>query len=114
MHPPLEFNETQIKEVGHHKHIGLHFSNDGTWTCHIEAIIKKSNTALNMLHKLKYVLDHKSLTKLNVTQVRPIMEYGDCVWTNITTYQKKIGKRTVGSRTHNNWGSKRNKSCQII
>jgi hypothetical protein len=38
-HPPLYFNNIPIKNVTTHKHLGLTFSNDGSWTTHINEII---------------------------------------------------------------------------
>ena len=40
-HPPLYFNNVHIKNVNTHKHLGLTFSNDGSWTTHINEIITK-------------------------------------------------------------------------
>jgi hypothetical protein len=37
-HPPLYFNNVPIKNVTTHKHLGLTFSNDGSWTTHINEI----------------------------------------------------------------------------
>jgi hypothetical protein len=46
MHPPLYFNNVPIKNVTTHKHLGLTFSNDGSWTIHINEIITKASSRL--------------------------------------------------------------------
>ena len=52
-HPPLYFNNVPIKNVTTHKHLGLTFSNDGSWTTHINEIITKASSRLNIIRKLK-------------------------------------------------------------
>jgi hypothetical protein len=60
-HPPLYSNNVPIKNVTTHKHLGLTFSNDGSWTTHINEIITKASSRLNIVHKLKFKVDRKSL-----------------------------------------------------
>ena len=60
-HPPLYFNNVPIKNVTTHKHLGLTFSNDGSWTTHINEIITKASSRLNIIRKLKFKVDRKSL-----------------------------------------------------
>ncbi len=86
--PPLSLGATQIEEVTTHKHLGLHFNKEGNWSNHIDATVTKANTALHIPRKLKYVMDRGSLLTLYTTQIRPIMEYEDCVWINLVQYQK--------------------------
>ncbi len=89
-HPsPLSLGVTQTEDVTMHKHLGLHFNKEGNWSNHIDATVTKANTALNILWKLKYVMDRGSLLTLYTTQIRPIiMEYADCAWINLLQYQK--------------------------
>ncbi len=85
---PFSLGATQIEEVTTHKHLGLHFNKEGNWSHHIDASVTKANTALNIPRKLKYVMDRGSLLTLYNTQIRPIMEYADCVWINLVQHQK--------------------------
>ena len=41
-HPPLKMNDQPIKEVTSHKHLGIFFSNGGTWHDHIDYITSKA------------------------------------------------------------------------
>ena len=83
-HPPLSFNNVQIDEVDNHKHLGLILSKDGSWRAQVNTMYSKVNRALNILRKMKCVLDRKTLYRLYCTQVRPLLEYADCVWTKLT------------------------------
>ena len=53
----------QITEVESHKHLGIYFSNDCTWHHHIKYIVDKAWTRINIMRKLKFKLDRKSLEK---------------------------------------------------
>ena len=61
IHPPLVMNDEYIKEVTHHKHFGLFLSNDGTWHEHIDYITSKAWQRVNIMRKLKFLLDRESL-----------------------------------------------------
>lgn len=87
-HPPLVMNDQPILEVNCHKHLGLLFSSNGTWHDHINQITSKAWTRINVMRKLKFVLDRKSLQTIYFTFVRPILEYSDIIWDNCTQYEK--------------------------
>ncbi|MEW8548517.1 MAG: reverse transcriptase family protein [Candidatus Thiodiazotropha sp.] len=87
LHPPLVMNNEHIKEVTHHKHLGLFLSNDGTWHEHIDYITSKAWQRVNIMRKLKFLLDRESLQIIYTSFIRPILEYSDIVWDNITQYE---------------------------
>lgn len=41
------------------------------------------------MRRLKFILDRKSLETIYLTFIRPILEYGDCIWDNCTLYEKQ-------------------------
>ena len=88
-HPSLVMNNQQIQEVESHKHLGLVFSKDGTWHDHINSITNKLWSRINVMHKLKFVLDRKALQIIYYTFIRPILEYSDVVWDNCTQCENK-------------------------
>ena len=88
-HPPLYMLDQQITEVGSHKHLGVYFSNDCSWHRHINHIKVKAWSRINVMRKLKFKLDRKSLETIYLTFIRPILEYGDIVWNNCTQYEKE-------------------------
>jgi hypothetical protein len=79
-------NNTIINQVTEHKHLGLEISNDGSWQKHIDLITKKAFTRVNILRKFKFILDRKTLEKVYLTFIRPILEYADVVWDNKTPH----------------------------
>ena len=72
--------DQQITEVDSHKHLGEYFSNDCSWHRHINYIKDKAWSRINIMRKLKFKLDRKSLETIYLTFIRPILEYGDVVW----------------------------------
>ena len=88
-HPPIYMENTEINEISAHKHLGIFFSNDCSWHSHIDYIKEKAWKRINIMRKLKFVLDWKSLETIYVSFIRPILEYGDTIWDNCTQYEKR-------------------------
>ena len=87
LHPPLEMNSQILQQGTNHKHLGLFFSNNGLWHDHIDYIVKKAYTRLNMLlRKVRFILNRFTLEKMYFSFIRPILEYGDVVWDTQTHY----------------------------
>ena len=61
LHPQLLMNNEPIKEVSYHKHLGIFLSSDGTWHDHINSITSKAWLRVNLMRKLKFLLDRRSL-----------------------------------------------------
>ena len=87
-HPPIFMQNHQIVEVDYHKHLGIYFSNDCTWHYHIDHIKEKAWFRINVMRKLKFRLDRKSLETIYIAFIRPLLEYGDVIWDNCTQYEK--------------------------
>ena len=88
VHPPLLMENHQISEVDSHKHLGLYFSHDCTWHKHINYITIKAWARINIMRKLKFKLDRKSLETIYTAFIRPLIEYGDIIWDNCSQYEK--------------------------
>ena len=104
LHPQLLMNNEPIKEVSYHKHLGIFLSSDGTWHEHINSNTSKkgkrkvqgvpqSQTAalpawlrVNLIRKLKFLLDRTSLEIIYVSFIWPLLEYADMVLDNCTLY----------------------------
>ena len=69
----------QIIEVDSHKHLGIYLSNDCTWHQHINYIKEKAWSRVNVMRKLKFKLDRKSLEMIYTAFIRPLLEYGDVI-----------------------------------
>ena len=61
LQPPLNIDQQNINEVTWHKPLGLIFSNDCNWHGHIDYIKAKIWFGLNIMRKLKFQVDKKSL-----------------------------------------------------
>ena len=57
----------QIMEVDTHKHIGIYFSYDGCWHRQISYIKEKAWARINIMKRLKFVLDHKSIEPIYIS-----------------------------------------------
>ena len=56
---------------------------------HINYIKEKAWFRINIMRKLKFKLDRKSVEIIYTTIIRPILEYGDVIWDNCTQYEKQ-------------------------
>ena len=75
-------------EVDTHKHLGIYLSNDGSWHKQISYIKEKAWARINIMRRLKFVLDRKSLETIYISFIRPILEYGNEIWENCQQYEK--------------------------
>ena len=80
--PNLIFNDTQIKFVEDHKHLGLTFSSNGKWHKHIDNILNSAAKVVGIMRKLKFTLSRIALNQIYVSYVLPIIEYSSVVWDN--------------------------------
>jgi hypothetical protein len=62
-YPPLKMNNSELRKVDNHKHLGVIFSNNGFWHDLVDYIVTKSYTQLNMLRKVRMTLDRFSREK---------------------------------------------------
>ena len=87
LHPPLIMYDRPIIEVNDHKHLGVYLSTDCSWHSHISFMTKKAWKRVNIMRKLKHVLDRKSLEIIYISFIRPLLEYADVVWSNCTHHE---------------------------
>ena len=87
LYPPVNMAQLNINEVTSHKHLGLNFSDDGSWHEYIDHVKAKSWFRLNIMCKLKFQLDRKSLEIIYTLFIRPLLEYFNVVWDNCTQYE---------------------------
>ena len=83
-HPLLSMNQNLINNVNSHKHLGLTFSQDCSWHDHLELVKTKAWLRINIMRRLKFQLDRKSLQTIYISFIRPLLEYADVVWDNCT------------------------------
>ena len=81
-------HDTMVNETTNHKHLGLILSNNCSWTEHINSICDKAWARLNLMRTLKFRVSRRSLEKMYISYVRPLIEYSDSVWDNCSTESK--------------------------
>ena len=82
-HPPLYMDSNDISTVSEYKHLGIVISDNGSWEKHIDMITGKAYKRINILRKFKFILDRKTLEKIDFIFVRPLLEYADVIWDNM-------------------------------
>ncbi len=78
--PPILYGNIRLQQVFEHKHLGLIFTPNLSWSKHISAVIAKANRCLGVLKKNKYILSRKSLEIGYFSFIRPILEYCDLIY----------------------------------
>ena len=89
-HLDLRFNGELVEIVKNHKHLGLTFASDGNWTNHIDNIVNAAFKQVNVLRKLKFTLSKQTLSNLNLTFIRPTLEYACEVWDGC--FEREVAK----------------------
>ena len=80
--------DSPIQNVENHKHLGVIFSNDGSWHHHINHITEQAWKRIHIMRRLKFKLNRDSLNTIYISFVRPLLEYADVVWDNCTQTDK--------------------------
>ncbi len=88
--PILYFDNTVLQFVEHHKHLGLTFSEDGSWHQHISTIVSSASKVLGSMRLLKFKLKRQTLNNIYISYLRPLLEYASVVWDNCANYEKDI------------------------
>ena len=83
-HPSLFMSNIEIPSIASHKHLGFFLSNDGSWDIYINKSIEKALKRIGVLQHLKKRLDRLSLQTIYFSFMRPILEYGDVIWDNLS------------------------------
>ena len=86
-HPTLYMNQQDIITVKSHKHLGLTSTNDLSCHEHLNNIKTKAWHRMNVMRKLKFQLNRKSLQIIYFSFIIPLLEYADVVWDNCTQYE---------------------------
>ena len=82
--PQILFNIDDVEFEENHKHLGVTFSSNCKWHCHIQNILKSTSGQLSMLHKFKIKLNRQNLEKIYFSYIRPILEYACELWEGCT------------------------------
>jgi hypothetical protein len=81
---PIYLQRIKINEVDSHTNLGLIYSTRMDWSHHLQNIAKKVGLRMANLKRLQYCLPRSALTKIYTTMIRPIIEYGEVIYDNLT------------------------------
>ena len=88
-HPPLYFNNTELKDVAEHKHLGLTLTDNLSWSAHVKGIVQSASKMCDVLKQFKYKVDRQSLEAMYFTFIRPKLEYACQVWDDCSIQDKQ-------------------------
>ena len=88
-HPDIVFDGMALSETSTHKHLGLTFNSDLSWSSHIKSVLDSVSPMSDVLKKLKYKVDKESLEKIYFSFMRPKLEYGSFIWDNCQKGEKE-------------------------
>ena len=71
--PVLKFENTNIKFVESHKHLGLTLSYDGKWTDHIHNVKTSAAKVLGIMRKLKFSFSRNALNQIYFSYLLPVL-----------------------------------------
>ena len=95
--PVLKFENTHIKFVVSHKHLGLTLSYDGKWTDHIQHVKTSAAKVLGIMRKLKFSFSRNALNQIYVSYLLPVLEYASIVQPIILIFSIKFKMRLPAS-----------------
>ena len=104
--PQLVFNDVNLDDVTDHKHLGITLSSNLNWSLHIKTILSGVSAMADVLKRLKYQVDRKTLETIYFSYIRPKLEYGCHIWANcsdrdallLEKFQLDIARTVSGAR----------------
>ena len=132
--PQILLNDTQIENVQSHKHLGIILDTKLSWSNYVDYIHTKCMKRLDIMKKLKYKIDRRSLETIYKCFIRPIIEYGNFLYVgakqihlNKISYIEKEAERLVTGATKrcstilmesecgwNNLANRRTEQCLLL
>ena len=71
-----------LPEADTHKHLGISFCSNLSWSSHVDTILGSMSPIADVLRKLKYSVDKESLEQIYFSFIRPKLEYVCHIWDN--------------------------------
>jgi hypothetical protein len=70
--------------------LGLTFASDENWTTHIDNIVNAAFKQVNVLRKQQFTLSKQTLSNIDLTFIRPTLEYACEVWDGC--FEREVAK----------------------
>jgi len=80
----FKVDDTEVLSTTTMKVLGLTFQTDMKWNFHVNTVLKKIQSKLSMLRKIRRNLDLQDYLKVATAQLYSILYYGSPVWMNDT------------------------------
>ena len=79
-HPPLFFNNSVVKRVDSHKHLGLTLDSKLNFRIHINEKISKARKWIGIIKQLSSYIPFNSLVQIYKMHIRPHLDYCDVIF----------------------------------
>ena len=86
---PLYMDGEFITEVFEHKHLGMFLQRNGRWGSNIDYMVGRASRRLFVLRSYTQNFNRSTLKQLYSLYIRPLLEYGSQVWSNITLAEEE-------------------------
>ncbi len=102
VHPPITIDRTPVERVSSFKFLGVHITEDLTWTTHTQSVVRKAHQRLFFLRRLKkFGLSSKILRQFYSCTVESILTGCITAWYgNCTTLNRKALQTIVQTAQH--------------
>ena len=81
---PLFMDGVFITEVYEHKHLGMYLQRNGRWGFNTDYMVGRASKRLFVLRNYTRNFNRVTLKQLYISYIRPLLEYGSQVWSNLT------------------------------
>ena len=79
--PQVNFNQTVVKRVFEHNHLGIWLTPGLCWSKHVHDVCLRANAKLAVLRSVSY-LSRSTLDILYKLQIHYVIDYGLCIYYN--------------------------------
>ena len=80
VHPPIYFNNNEVKRVSNHKHLGLTLDSKLSFAKHISEKVSTARKGIGIIRHLASYLPLKSRDQIYKMHVRPHLDYCDIIY----------------------------------
>ena len=79
-HPTLTFNNNDVKQCPHQKHLGIILDSKLDFNIHVDNKLKKCYRMIGIIKRLSVSVPRKALLTIYKSFIRPHLDYGDILY----------------------------------